>query len=76
MNCSAEELRQFQKRITVGRKRCTFKGKGYSSLPSCKSKVKKVKVFVAQSCLTFCKPLDSRLSDSSIRGILQARILE
>ena len=76
MNCSAKELRQFQKRITVGRKRCTFKEKGYSSLPSCKSKVKKVKVLVPQWCQTFCTPLDSKLSDSSIRGILQARILE
>ena len=31
----------------------------------------KVKVRVAQSCLTLCDPMDS-----TVRGILQARILE
>ena len=31
---------------------------------------------VAQSCLTLCNPMDCSLPDSSIRGILQARILE
>ena len=30
----------------------------------------------AQSCLTFYNPMDSSVSCSSIRGILQARILE
>ena len=31
---------------------------------------------VAQSCLTLCNPVDSSIPDSSIHGILQARILE
>ena len=31
---------------------------------------------VAQSCLTFCNAMDCSLSDSSIRGIFQAGILE
>ena len=29
-----------------------------------------------QSCLTLCNPMDSSLPDSSVHGILQARILE
>ena len=29
-----------------------------------------------QSCLTFCNAMDCRLPGSSVRGILQARILE
>ena len=29
-----------------------------------------------QLCLTLCDPMDCRLPDSSVRGILQARILE
>ena len=37
---------------------------------------KKVKVLVAQSCLTVCNPMDCSLPDSSVHGILQARILE
>ena len=36
----------------------------------------KVKVLVAQSCLTLCDPTDCSLPGSSIHGILQARILE
>ena len=36
----------------------------------------KVKVLVAQSCLTLCDPMDCSLPGSSARGILQARILE
>ena len=36
----------------------------------------KVKALVAQSCLTFCDPMDYSLPDSSVQGILQARILE
>ena len=36
----------------------------------------KVKVFVAQSCLTLCDPTDCSLPGSSVHGILQARILE
>ena len=31
---------------------------------------------VAQSCLTLCDPMDCSLPGSSIRGILQARVLE
>ena len=31
---------------------------------------------VAQSCPTLCNPVDCSLQDSSLHGILQARILE
>ena len=41
----------------------------------CKTLGKKVKVLVTQSCLTLCDPLDC-LQGSSVRGILQARILD
>ena len=37
---------------------------------------KKVKVLVAQSCLTLCNLMDFSLPGSSVHGILQARILE
>ena len=36
----------------------------------------KVKVLVAQSCLTLCDPRDYSPPSSSVHGILQARILE
>ena len=36
----------------------------------------KVKVKVSQSCLTLCNPMDCSLPDSSVCGILQARILD
>ena len=36
----------------------------------------KVKVLVAQSCPTLCDPMDWSLPNSSVHGILQARILE
>ena len=36
----------------------------------------KVKVLVAQSCLTLCSPMDCSLPGSSVHEILQARILE
>ena len=36
----------------------------------------KVKVKVAQLCLTLCDPMNCSLPGSSIHGILQARILE
>ena len=36
----------------------------------------KVKVKVAQSCLTLCDPMDRNLPGSSLHGILQTRILE
>ena len=35
-----------------------------------------MKVLVIQSCLTLCDPMDHSPSGSSVRGILQARILE
>ena len=36
----------------------------------------KVKVSVAQWCLTLCNTMDCSLPDSSVHGILQVRILE
>ena len=36
----------------------------------------KMKVLVAQSCLTFCDTMDCSSPGSSVHGILQARILE
>ena len=36
----------------------------------------KVKVLVAQSCLTLCDPMGCSPPGSSVHGILQARILE
>ena len=36
----------------------------------------KVKMLVAQSCLTLCDPMDCSLPGSSVHRILQARILE
>ena len=36
----------------------------------------KVKVLVAQLCLTLCDPMDCSPPSSSVHGILQARILE
>ena len=36
----------------------------------------KVKVLIVQSCPTLCDPMDCSLPDSSVHGILQARILE
>ena len=38
--------------------------------------VSTVKVFIAQSCLTLCNPMDCSPSGASVHGILQARILE
>ena len=37
------------------------------------SQEERVKVIVAQSCLTLCDPMDCSPSDSSVHGILQAR---
>ena len=34
------------------------------------------KVFFSQSCPTLCNPMDCSLPDSSVHGILQARILK
>ena len=42
----------------------------------CNDMNKKVKVLVAQTCLTLFDPLDPSLPGSSVHGILQARILE
>ena len=39
-------------------------------------KITKVKVSVAQLCLTLCNPMDRSLTGSSVYGILQGRILE
>ena len=36
----------------------------------------KVKMLVAQSCLTLCDPMDCSVPGSSVHGILQARVLE
>ena len=36
----------------------------------------KVKVLVAQSCLTLCDPVDCSPPGSSVHAVLQARILE
>ena len=38
--------------------------------------IKKLKVLVAQSCLTLCDSVHCNPSDSLVHGILQARILE
>ena len=38
--------------------------------------MKKVKVFITQSCLTLCDPMDRIPPGFSVHGILQARILE
>ena len=38
--------------------------------------MEKVKVLVAQSCLTLCSPMDCSLPGFLVHGILQARILE
>ena len=42
----------------------------------CLETLKSVHVCVAQSCLTLCDPMDCSSPGSSVRGILQARILE
>ena len=39
-------------------------------------KWKEVEVLVTQSCLTLCNPMNCSLPDSSVHGILQARILK
>ena len=36
----------------------------------------KMKVLVAQSCVTLCNPMDYSLPGSSAHGILQVRLLE
>ena len=50
---------------------------GFSKIGLClPSDWKKVKVWVTQSCLTLCHPLDCSPPGSSVHGILQARRLE
>ena len=54
-------------------------GSGARTIGSCSvslSLIKVVKVKVTQSCLNLCDLMDCSLPGSSIRGILQARILE
>ena len=48
------------------------RSKGVQHLPT----IIDEKVLVAQSCLTRCDPMDYSPPDSSVHGILQARILE
>ena len=47
-------------------------GNAYLLISGCQ----KVKMKVAQSCLTLCHPMDCSLPSSSVHRILQARILE
>ena len=51
------------------------------SVPLCNQKrfinsESEVKVLVVQSCPTLCSPMDYSPPGSSVRGVLQARILE
>ena len=47
------------------------------TIPACPPcEVKSVEKLVAQSCPTLCNPMDCSPPDSSVHGILQARILE
>ena len=48
---------------------------GYQFKNHCSTQYK-VKVKVDQSCTTLCDPMDCNLPDSTVHGILQARILE
>ena len=49
----------------------------YETITGCLSTAQwKVKVLVAQSCLTLCYPMACSSPDSSVHGISQARILE
>ena len=73
-----EKAREFQKSIYF----CFI---GYAKAFNCEDHNKlwkiclpkwKVKVLVAQSCLTLCNPMDCSLPGSSFQGIFQARILE
>ena len=41
-----------------------------------RNEIVSMKVKVAQSCLTLCDPMNCSLPSSSVRGILQARVLE
>ena len=48
----------------------------HKSVPYVCISIEKVKVFVTQSCLTLCNPMDCSPPDSSVHGISQGRILE
>ena len=39
------------------------------------NRIKRVRVLIPQSCLSLCDPMDCSPPDSSVHGILQARIL-
>ena len=52
------------------------KGIGLQRVKAPNILLKWLKVLAAQSCLTLCDPMNCRLPDSSVHGILQARILE
>ena len=52
------------------------KGIGLQRVKAPNILLKWLKVLAAQSCLTLCDPMDCRLPDFSVHGILQARILE
>ena len=52
------------------------KGIGLQRVKAPNILLKWLKVLAAQSCLTLCDPMDCSSSDSSVHGILQARILE
>ena len=48
----------------------------FSFLLKTKGTKEQVKVLFSQSCLTLCDPMDCSLLGSSVRRILQERILE
>ena len=59
---------------------CPWDAPGKNTAVGCHFLLQRMKVKsqseVAQSCPTFCDPMDCSPPDSSIHGILQARILE
>ena len=55
---------------------CLYMTTGKTKALTIQTFVSKVKMLVAQSCLTLCNPLDCSPPGSSVHGILQARILE
>ena len=62
----------------TGRDKSELADKRKPNISATKAELQKVKVklFVAQLCLTLCDPMDCSLPCSSVHGILQARILE
>ena len=69
-------------REDFGKPRVEVKGSGAddtdhtSTPPVSDNWKKKVKVLVAQLCLTLCNPINCSPPGSSVLGILQARVLE